>query len=339
MNINIASRKKKKTNIGFGLNNRGGSKAIIQKSSNVLLDGSDDDGDDGAEEDENLSGKAQVNKQIAAEQAALRKRAQAAAAAIQDKDPSVYDYDGAYDSFQPGGGSSSTATKNTNTNKSSEEQAGKSRYIGDLLKAAKKRERERDVIYERKVAREQEEEDAQADYKGKEKFVTKAYKRKLEERKQWEAEEEEKQQEEDRNDVTKKTGGMLVASFYGNFCNNVSVGGKKQSNEKEKEEKDKTVEHDEDKDASRHTDDFKESSGGGLGFLDGFERSGGPEEEDDDDQGVDANSQPAKEANSTALAEHEMKNSQVNHMTMRQIREKKIAEARIRYLERRLITQ
>jgi coiled-coil domain-containing protein 55 len=332
MNINIGSKKKKKANIGFGLNNRGGSKAIVQ-SNNVLLDGSDDDDD---EEDENLSGKAQVNKQIAAEQAALRKRAQAAAAAIQDKDPSVYDYDGAYDSFQPGGGGSSSNTANTNTNKSSEEQAGKSRYIGDLLKAAKKRERERDVIYERKVAREQEEEDAQADYKGKEKFVTKAYKRKLEERKQWEAEEEEKQQEEDRNDVTKKTGGMLVASFYGNFSKNVSVGGTKQSNEKEEEEKDKTAEHVEDKDASSHSDDFKQSSGGGLGFLDGFERSGDP---NDDDQGVDANSQPAKESNPAALADNKTKNSEANRMTLRQIREKKITEARIRYLERRLITQ
>ena len=187
MNINLSKKSKTSGSLGFGLNSRGSTKKK-KKKSNVFDDGSDDDdgnsktgqgGNGGDDVDTSeLSGREQVNRQIAAEQAALRKRAQAAAAAIED--PSVYDYDGAYDSFKQEEEEDKEAKKAQDSDK-------KSRYIGDLLKAAKKRERERDAIYERKVAKEQAEEDAQAEYAGKEKFITKAYKRKLEERKKWEA--------------------------------------------------------------------------------------------------------------------------------------------------------
>ena len=80
----------------------------------------------------------------------------------------------------------------------------KSRYIGELLKAAKQRERERDVIHERKVAKEQAQEEAE--YMGKDKFVTKAYKQKLAERELWAQEEEARRLEEEEEDVTKRTG-------------------------------------------------------------------------------------------------------------------------------------
>jgi hypothetical protein len=55
-----------------------------------VFDGASDDDDDNDDEEQALSGREQVNRQIAKEQAAFRKRAQAAAAAIQVEDPIVF---------------------------------------------------------------------------------------------------------------------------------------------------------------------------------------------------------------------------------------------------------
>ena len=331
----------KSGNLSFGLNNRGGtSKAGSgkkKKKSNVFDDdgsSSDDDkdkngkdvkGGDNELEDEddisNLSGREQVNRQIAAEQAALRKRAQAAAAAIQD--PSVYDYDGAYDSFKQ--------QEEDETKKKSEQDDKKSRYIGDLLKAAKKRERERDAIYERKVAKAQAEEDAQEEYVGKEKFITKAYKRKLEERKQWEAEEEEKRLEEEKNDVTKQTGGVAFGNFYGNFNKNVSMGGRGGGGGEVDDKK-------------NPSDQNQEISGGGLGFLAGFERHTEDTHEgsDHDNHGDDGNERGRNRNQSLSNMAGNKGDGDAGattttsaSMSIRERREKKVAEARIRYLERR----
>ena len=79
----------------------------------------------------------------------------------------LYDYDGAYDSMQ------TKKQKEEEASNNEEPKEKKSRYIQDLLKQSEKRTIEREAIYERKVAREQEAEDAQADYRGKEKFLTK----------------------------------------------------------------------------------------------------------------------------------------------------------------------
>jgi coiled-coil domain-containing protein 55 len=164
MNINLsaaASSKKKKdgkNKLSYGLNK--------PKNSNVF-------GDDDSESDEEKAegtnpstsaARSAVNRDIAAEQEALRKRAQQAMANAAND--SLYDYDGAYESFKP-----------KNEEEEKQEKAApeerKSRYIQDLLKQSKKREIEREAILERKIAREQAEEDAQAEYQGKEKFITK----------------------------------------------------------------------------------------------------------------------------------------------------------------------
>ena len=161
MNINLsgAAAKKqqqgkgKKKSLGFGLNKR------KKQSTNVFDNDSDDD-----EQDEQQPPSSQksrrdaVNQEIAAEQEALRKRARKAMSA------NSYDYDGSYDDHK------AEQEKQEAANKPPEEK--KSRYIQDLLKQSEKRAIEREAVYERKVAREQAEEDAQADYRGKEKFVT-----------------------------------------------------------------------------------------------------------------------------------------------------------------------
>eukprot|EP00980_Cylindrotheca_fusiformis_P001645 scaffold374_cov124-Cylindrotheca_fusiformis.AAC.4 len=296
MNISLASKKKKakKATIGYGLNNRSGaSKTNVFGESSSSEDEQDDNG--------GTSNRRRVNQQILKEQDALRKRAQAAAASLEEN--SVYDYDGAYDSFK--------APENTNPSPKKEERSSK--YIGDLLKAAKQRERERDLIYERKLAKEQAEEDGQSDYQGKEKFITNAYKRKLEERKQWEQEEKEKERQEDENDVTKKTAGTAFANFYGNLNRNVAMGGEKAGTA-------------EDGYGSVERDNTEEApSRDGPGFLSGFERTDGASEQGkDEDNEAEPPSEPKEENEVSAPV-----------LCLREKREEKVREARKRYLQRK----
>jgi hypothetical protein len=317
MNINLAgaSKKKKKqggTNIGFGLNKRGG-------GGNALLDAEDND-DSSEENDSNAhaanptsalsSSRAAVNRELAVEQAALRKRAQEQILNATKKTGSnVYDYDGVYDSLHP--------DKNKETASAlSQSQPGerKSRYISDLLKASEKRKKERDFVHERKVAKElaaEEEEDA--GLHGKEKFVTAAYKRKLEERELWKSAEEVQEREEEKQDVTKKTSEGAMASFYGNLNRNVAMGGVMS---KDKPGEGKSGADDEEAATAKEDAPFS------LGFMDGFEPSGG---------GDNAETSSKKESK-----EEEDPNSK--RISMRQVREAKIAQARIRYFQRQGVT-
>ena len=162
MNINLSGSKKQGgkagKSLGFGLNKR------KKPAKSNVFDDDDESGEDepDAPNDDKKARRDAVNREIAAEQEALRKRAKKAMAGAASD--TLYDYDGAYESFQP----------NKEADKSQEApKEKKSRYIQDLLKQSEKRNIEREAIYERKVAREQEEEDAQLDFRGKEKFVTK----------------------------------------------------------------------------------------------------------------------------------------------------------------------
>jgi hypothetical protein len=322
MNINLAGAASKKkrnqggggANIGFGLNKRGGSGG----KGNALLDAEDED--DSSEENGNAvnstsaasSSRAAVNRELAVEQAALRKRAQEQILNATEKnagDSNVYDYDGVYDSLHPDKNKDKSST-------SSEAQPAerKSRYISDLLKASEKRKKERDFVHERKVAKEQAaEEEEDSDLHGKEKFVTAAYKRKLEERELWKSAEEVKEREEEKEEVTKKTGEGAMASFYGNLNRNVAMGGAMS--------KDEPVEGksgaDDEEDAST-----KDDTPFSLGFMDGFETSGGGDNEE----------------TSSKKESKEEEDPDVKQISMRQVREAKIAQARIRYFQRQGVT-
>jgi coiled-coil domain-containing protein 55 len=340
--------------MNFGLNSRkkknGNEKKITTASKNVFDDGDDDDSssddnnnNESGNNNNKSSGREEVNKQIVREQAARRRRAQADLASVKDK--SMYDYDGAYDSFQ---------TKTDDTSKE-EKKEQKSKYIGDLMKMAKVRERERDGIYERKIAREQAEEDNKDEYLGKEKFVTNSYKRKLQERKQWEAEQVEREREEEANDVTKKSAGAAFAGFYGNLNPNVM---KKKSDDVDQNGNEK----DEDEDDNDNTmsgqneneidndipDNKKEEKKTGIfdddddfdprqGFLGGLERSSTADEEitvetidaqRPDDKEIEKHLPPSSNDDAVPLTKQ----------SLRELREKKVAEARVRYLKRKQLT-
>ncbi|KAL7551958.1 hypothetical protein ACHAWF_018406 [Thalassiosira exigua] len=191
--------------LGYGLNARSKRK----RGGGLSGFGGEDDSDDSGGGDpaasgaggKPASGRDDVNRQIAAEQSALRKRAEDAMKASA-ADPSVYDYDGEYDSFTAGRRRDEEAKKRAAASR--DDAPKRPRYISGLLKTAERRTKEQEVIYEKVVAREQAEEDARMQYEGKDKFVTSSYKRRLAEREQWAKEEAERAKREEAEDVTKK---------------------------------------------------------------------------------------------------------------------------------------
>ncbi|GJP45333.1 hypothetical protein CLOM_g4734 [Closterium sp. NIES-68] len=104
------------------------------------------------------------------------------------EDPSVFDYDGVYDDIHA-----------ARTSKAKEAVQRQARYIPNLLKTTKEREKEKEIVQERLLAKERAKEEEE--FAGKERFVTRAYREKLAERQRWLAEEKRKEAEEAANDV------------------------------------------------------------------------------------------------------------------------------------------
>ena len=126
------------------------------------------------------------------------------------EDSSVFDYDSHYDSIQA----------QRSEPKRQEKMARESRYIASLLEKAEERKREQSVLYERQLAKERVAEDHL--YGDKERFITAAYKKKLEEDAQWKDEQKRQQDLEERNAVEKRG---HMGDFYRNILrNNVAFG-------------------------------------------------------------------------------------------------------------------
>ena len=135
-----------------------------------------------------------------------RAAAQAAHEAALAEDASVFDYDGAYDAMQD----ERARARSEAVGKASVER--KAKYIGGIMEAHKERQIEADKIYERKLVKEAE---AEAHlYGDKEKFVTSAYRKKLQAREEYEAAQRAKEAQEAQEDVTKRTD---MSHFYSNL--------------------------------------------------------------------------------------------------------------------------
>ncbi|CAK9184685.1 unnamed protein product [Ilex paraguariensis] len=93
------------------------------------------------------------------------------------------------------------------------------KYIQALMDKAKERERQHEIIYERKLAKERNKDDHL--YADKDKFVTSAYKRKLAEQAKWLEEDRLRELREEKEDVTKKGD---ISDFYFNLSKNVAFG-------------------------------------------------------------------------------------------------------------------
>lgn len=206
--------------LSFGLNKRSDKdkvgKGTSGRNTNVFGGEDDSSSDDGGESA--LSGKQYINRAIASEQQYMREKV-----LKHEKEMigEVYDYDGAYDNDLY----KKQQEEEEAEKKRKQEQQG-SRYIGKLLKNAKIRKIENDMAYERKVAKEQMEEEQDNEYQGKEKFLTKSYRKKLEEREAYKRNEEKIRREEEENSVTKRGFGAMTG-FYGNLSKNVAMGGVK----------------------------------------------------------------------------------------------------------------
>lgn len=207
-------------NLGWGLNARSNKRNKIITGFSGGDESSDDDAAAAAAPSDHpiksaTNARSAVNREIAAEQAALRQRAEAAMMAASSANSNVYDYDAEYESFssekkkQKQDELAAAAATSADSKKDA-----KPRYITNLLKTAQRRNQEHEIIYERKIAKEQQELDDNLQYEGKEKFITSSYRQKLAEREQWAKEEEERtkreEEEEQKNAAKNKMG---VGSF------------------------------------------------------------------------------------------------------------------------------
>ncbi|KAL5562358.1 hypothetical protein UlMin_032105 [Ulmus minor] len=126
-----------------------------------------------------------------------------------EEDPSVFDYDGVYDEMK----------QKAVQPLAQDREERRPKYIENLMKKAQERQREHEIIYERKIAKERSKDDHL--YADKDKFVTSAYKKKLAETAKWMEEERLRQLREEKDDVTKKTD---LSDFYFNLGKNVAFG-------------------------------------------------------------------------------------------------------------------
>ena len=106
------------------------------------------------------------------------------------QDPTVIDYDEVYDNFHAG----------KSEQRRQDKLSRQSKYIAELKTKAAEQKREQEMVHERKMVREVEKEEHL--YGNKEKFITSAYRKKLEDR-VWQEQEDWRKQR--RNDVTKRS--------------------------------------------------------------------------------------------------------------------------------------
>lgn len=124
-----------------------------------------------------------------------RKHAQSA----EKEDPSIYDYDAAYDSFKAAPAAAAAAKASAADRRP--------QYMANLKKMAEVRERDRKIAEDKKMKREREAEGDE--FAGKDMFVTEAYKKQQEENRRLEEEEKRREEAEDKKN---EAGGMT--GFY-----------------------------------------------------------------------------------------------------------------------------
>ena len=214
------------TKLKYGLNPAAKASSSKNKKKPTLVNLFANDESSDEENDDNRNGtmseaeraKKRHNEEIKRQQEAAQAKGDAEAKEIYEKalkeDPNVFAYDDALTDIEKG-------REATLREKDGEKIERKSRYIAQLKEAADFRKREQDVTYERRLMKEREKEDEL--YGDKEKFITSAYRKKLEEDEKWKKEELEREQREKEREVQGKSD---MTSFYANLMNrNVATGG------------------------------------------------------------------------------------------------------------------
>jgi len=221
-----------KTTLKFGLNEAKSNTTTTtttttttkKKKKNLLSnafgcdDSSEEDNNNNNDRNEMERAKRRHNEEIKRQQDAIKSRVDRDMEEVYTKaleeDPLAFSYDEALDTIQE-------KRQQKLKEDDGEKIERKSRYIEQLKEAAELRKREQDVTYERKLLKEREKEDEL--FGEKDKFITQAYRKKLEEDEKWKKEMEEREEREKERDVHGKSD---MTSFYANLMNrNVSTGG------------------------------------------------------------------------------------------------------------------
>ena len=203
---------KRKTGLKYGLNVSSKGK---RSDSNILKGKLDAFGGSDSDEESNgnqgLTEKQIMGKMLMREASSAKsaKRAKLQHDQALREDSSVFDYDGVYEEAKTVcGGGTSGIKKNRNE---------RPKYIDGLLQKAKERNEERERLYEVKIQKEREREGDEFD--DKERFVTGAYKKKMEEMKEREREKKLKEAMESdpsaRSDMSAFYRNMLKAKLEG----------------------------------------------------------------------------------------------------------------------------
>ena len=152
MNTNLAAaaskqrknvKPQKNKSIRYGLHDSKQAKCPRKKSAFSNGDSSDDDSDTSS-----VGGRHHVNRALLSEQLALRNRAEMAMARTKSTASDVFDYDGQYESFSMGHQNkvSKKAKEDDDEKKPVVKEKKESRYVIDLLRQAKSRQQEREII-------------------------------------------------------------------------------------------------------------------------------------------------------------------------------------------------
>ncbi|XP_052202998.1 uncharacterized protein LOC127808473 [Diospyros lotus] len=227
-----------------------------------------------------------------------------------EEDPSVFDYDGVYDEMKQ------KATRPLVQDR----QERKPKYIQALIEKAKVREREHEIIYERKLAKERSKEEHL--YADKDKFVTSAYKKKLAEQAKWLEEERLRQLREEKDDVTKKKD---LSDFYFNLSKNVAFGGlDAETRKSEQEQKEAVVSTSEERSisAESHLDFTKQREG----------HQGGPSTQPEE-RSKSVDEKPVVDASTDGVAEKSSEDQPIRDHHKRN--EDAVAAAKERFLARK----
>jgi coiled-coil domain-containing protein 55 len=182
----------------------------------------DSDSDEG-DDDDPVKARERANAEVKRQQEAmaLKARRDAARAATTTsealkEDANAFEYDAVFDDIAKSRGAKAKEL-------ASERVERQSRYIGDLIAKAEARKKEDDASYERRLLKERLKEDHL--FADKDKFVTAAYRAKLQEDAKWLAEDKARDAVEEEEDVTKRGAGAMT-SFYSNLMHrNSAMGG------------------------------------------------------------------------------------------------------------------
>ena len=176
--------------LSFGLNVTKAKKkvgALAKKKRAISVSsafGSEDGDSSGGEEGVKMTYRERVNKELAVKAEIYQAKMETIQSKVEGgagtEEGDIYDYDGFAAEKQR------REEKHSDFKKAALETGGiKSQYVGNLIASAKIREKERELVHDKRMIKEREREDQL--YGDKPKFVTSAYKAKLEEDKKFEA--------------------------------------------------------------------------------------------------------------------------------------------------------